>query len=167
MTPEGKVKAYVRKELKQLGAYTFPVNQNGFSRRGIPDDFIVLNGRPAFIEFKAHIRWDKNNKTALSTMPTPLQIIEMDAARKAGMKTYVVDDTNCKDFVEQMQQRGQYSNPWCITFDIYNWYKDLSADKFKELQDDIAKARPALQDATLMPYEVVMMFYYREKENGK
>ena len=83
------------------------------------------------------------------------------------MQTYVVDDTNCKDFVEQMRQRGQYSNPWCITFDIYNWYKDLSADKFKELQGDIAKTRPALQDSPLMPYEAVMMFYYREKENGK
>ena len=97
-------------------------------------------------------------------MPTPLQIIEMDAARKAGMETYVVDDTNCKDFVEQMRQRGQYSHTWGITFDIYNWYKDLVADKFKELQGFITTA---LQDATLMPYEVVALFYCREKENGK
>ena len=27
MTPEGKVKATVRKFLRELGAYTFPVNQ--------------------------------------------------------------------------------------------------------------------------------------------
>ena len=94
MTPEGKIKTKARKVARDCGYYTFPINQGGFGRRGIPDDFIIVNRTPYFVEFKAHMRWDTNNAAAIKTLPTMLQIAEMSKAREAGIFTLVVDDSN-------------------------------------------------------------------------
>lgn len=154
MTPEGKVKATVRKFLRELGAYTFPVNQQGIGRCGIPDDYFIFRGKPSFIEFKASIRWDRNHKTALATMPAPLQIIEMDKARCAGMMTYVVDAGNMRAFMEELKQRGEYTHPWCMTWKDYQWYRDAPREFF---DSQISVEMQANSKQNILPYETVVL----------
>lgn len=123
-TPEGKVKEKVRKALHDMGIYTFPINQQGIGRRGIPDDFMMFNGVPCFIEFKAEMRFDKNNKAALSTWPTVLQILEMEKARKAGMRTYVIDKNNMDEFITLTKQGLFYTHNWLLELKDYEWYRE-------------------------------------------
>ena len=132
-TPEGKVKEKVRKALHDCGIYTFPINQQGIGRRGIPDDFMMFNGVPCFIEFKAEMRFDKNNKAVLSTWPTVLQILEMEKARKAGMRTYVIDKNNIDEFIYETSQGYFYAYPWLIDLKDYEWYRNASSDFVKQL----------------------------------
>lgn len=153
MTPEGKVKAEVRKVMHELGIYTFPVNQQGIGRRGIPDDYACWRGVPMFIEYKASIRWDKNNKTAVATMPTPLQIIEMTAARAQGMRTYVIDCNNKKDFIKCLQAGKEYDHPWLITMDEYEWYRSASPEFF---ENHILREVWAQFTLGFMPYETIV-----------
>lgn len=138
MTPEGAVKAKVRKALHDCGIYTFPVNQQGIGRRGIPDDFMMFNGVPCFIEFKAEMRFDKNNKAALSTWPTVLQILEMEKARAAGMHTFVIDKNNADEFVNNIKSGMFYKYEWSLSLESYEWYRNLDTDHFKILYDAIA-----------------------------
>lgn len=150
MTPEGAVKAKVRKALHDCGIYTFPVNQQGIGRRGIPDDFLIMGGRPVFIEYKAECRWDKNNKTALATLPTVLQILEMDRIREAGGITYVVDRNNMDEFIESVRAGVFYKHRWIMSLTSYEWYRDLNKDDFARLQQGMAKV-------TSKPYETIEM----------
>lgn len=131
-TPEGKVKEKVRKALHDCGIYTFPVNQQGIGRRGIPDDFMMFNGVPCFIEFKAEMRFDKNNKAALSTWPTVLQILEMEKARKSGMRTYVIDKNNMDEFIDATKKGVFYVHAWDIELRDYEWYRDAPPAFIKE-----------------------------------
>lgn len=93
-TPEGKVKEKGRQICRDLGIYYFAVNQTGLSTCGIPDDCLCVAGMFVHIEYKAHMRWDKNHKTAHATLPRLNQIKAMEDCRKSGGITLVVDDTN-------------------------------------------------------------------------
>ena len=147
MTPEGKVKAKVRGVFYEMSMYAFPVNQQGIGRRGIPDDFVMIDETPCFVEFKAFIRWDKNNKAALSTMPTPLQIIEMEKARASGMHTYVVDASNSDEFIESLHRQQLYRHEWKIGLKEYEWYRNASPEFFsnhilREMRVNIGVLKP-------------------------
>lgn len=133
MTPEGAVKDKARKAIKAEGLYTFPVNQQGIGRRGIPDDMMLINGTFYFIEYKAHMRWDTNNKTALRTMPTVLQIIEMDKARAQGAITLAVDDKSVYEFCQWIRDGFCYVKKvpmfcvWDMSWEDYQCYRDATA----------------------------------------
>ena len=130
MTPEGSVKAKARKAIHAEGLYTFPVNQQGIGRRGIPDDMMLIQGTLYFIEYKAHMRWDVNNKTALRTLPTPLQIVEMEHARAQGAITLAVDDRSVDEFCKWINTGFCYVKKvpvfciWDITWNEYQCYRD-------------------------------------------
>lgn len=83
MTPEGKVKAKVKKILAEVGAYyAMPVGTGiGFS--GVPDFLICKGGLFYAIECKAN-----GNK------PTALQEANMKRIREAGGVALVIDETN-------------------------------------------------------------------------
>lgn len=132
MTPEGKVKAKARSVIHSLGFYTFPVNQRGIGRRGIPDDFLMLYGVPFFIEYKAHMRWDTNKKVALATLPTMLQVSEMQDIRANGGITLVVDDAGLDVLIEWLHSCKKDEH-------VYNCYS-LSWNITKEKFDAYAKA---------------------------
>ena len=51
-TPEGKVKAEVKKYLKEIGAYYFMPVQTGYGRRGV-DFYICYKGQFLALETKA------------------------------------------------------------------------------------------------------------------
>lgn len=133
MTPEGEVKAKARKAIHAEGLYTFPVNQQGIGRRGIPDDMMLINGTFYFIEYKVHMRWDANNKTALRTLPTVLQIIEMEKARAQGAVTLAVDDKSVYEFCQWIHEGLCYVQKipmfcvWDMTWSDYQRYRDASA----------------------------------------
>lgn len=150
-TPEGKVKDKVRKALHSMGIYTFPVNQQGIGRRGIPDDFMLCGGQAVFVEYKALCRWDKNNKTALSTLPTVLQILEMDKIRAAGGITYVVDKTNADEFIASFKAGEFYRHRWTMSLDTYEWYRDLEPKAFNALHEGLVKVKGN------KPYETIEM----------
>ena len=83
MTPEGKVKARVKKVLDEVGAYyAMPVG-TGFGNAGVPDFLICKDKLFYSVECKAN-----GNK------PTALQEAHMTAIRKAGGVALVIDETN-------------------------------------------------------------------------
>ena len=53
MTPEGKVKAEIKKVLDKAGAWYFMPSMNGYGRKGIPDFVGHYKGRFFAIEAKA------------------------------------------------------------------------------------------------------------------
>ena len=81
MTPEGKVKAWVKRTLDDAGAYYFMPPANGYGRAGIPDFVCCVNGRFLAIETKA----GKGKTTAL-------QDREMQRIRDAQGVAIVVTD---------------------------------------------------------------------------
>lgn len=135
MTPEGKVKAKARSVIHSLGFYTFPVNQRGIGRRGIPDDFLLLYGVPFFIEYKAHMRWDTNKKVALATLPTMLQVSEMQDIRANDGTTLVVDDAGLDVLIEWLCSCKKvelalpcYRLSWNITKERFDAYAKAPED---------------------------------------
>jgi hypothetical protein len=88
-TPEGKVKAAVRKVLTRLGIYYFMPPGMGLGRSGIPDIIGCKNGKFIAIECKA----GKGKTTAL-------QDRELVAICNAGGFTFVVNET-CLDELEE------------------------------------------------------------------
>lgn len=135
MTPEGKVKAKARSVIHSLGFYTFPVNQRGIGRRGIPDDFLMLYGVPFFIEYKAHMRWGTNKKVALATLPTMLQVSEMQDIRANGGRTLVVDDAGLDVLIEWLHscKKAELAHPcyrlsWNITKEKFAAYAKAPED---------------------------------------
>lgn len=91
-TPEGKVKAAVRKLLVEFGIYYFSPAANGFGRAGIPDIICCFGGRFIAIECKA----GKGTTTAL-------QDRELAAIRTAGGMAVVVNETNINELKEKLQ----------------------------------------------------------------
>jgi hypothetical protein len=91
-TPEGKVKAAVRKLLVEFGIYYFMPAANGFGRAGIPDIICCFGGRFIAIECKA----GKGTTTAL-------QDRELAAIRTAGGMAMVVNETNLDELKEKLQ----------------------------------------------------------------
>jgi len=91
-TPEGKVKAAVRKLLVEFGIYYFSPSANGYGRAGIPDIICCFGGRFIAIECKA----GKGTTTAL-------QDRELAAIRTAGGMAVVVNETNIDELKEKLQ----------------------------------------------------------------
>jgi len=83
LTPEGKVKAAVKKLLKQHKVYYYMPVQNGMGVVGIPDIIACWDGRFLAIETKAPGK--KKNTTANQDM----QLMLID---EAGGIAMVVDD---------------------------------------------------------------------------
>lgn len=89
MTPEGKVKARLKKQLNELGVYHFSPFQAGMGRAGIPD--VIGCYRGVFVAFECK---------AGSNKPTALQEREMQAIREAGGHAYVINEDNVNDLQE-------------------------------------------------------------------
>lgn len=89
MTPEGKVKAQVKKILDAHKIYHFSPPGMGLGRAGIPDIIACHNGRFIGIECKAG-----------KGQPTLLQSRELGRIDLAGGKTFVIRETNVNDIVE-------------------------------------------------------------------
>lgn len=83
MTPEGRVKAAVKKYLDAQGVWHFSPVSNGMGRHGIPDIIACWRGRFIAIECKAPGK--RANTSAL-------QDREIAAIRTAGGVALVVDD---------------------------------------------------------------------------
>lgn len=91
-TPEGKVKAAVRKLLAEFDIYYFSPAANGYGRAGIPDIICCFGGRFIAIECKAG-----------KGVTTALQDRELAAIRTAGGMTMVVNETNIQELKEKLQ----------------------------------------------------------------
>jgi hypothetical protein len=82
-TPEGKVKAAVKKLLDAKGIWHFSPVSNGMGRHGIPDVICCWDGRLLAIECKAP---GKRSNTSV------LQDREIAAIRAANGLAVVIDD---------------------------------------------------------------------------
>jgi Holliday junction resolvase len=89
-TPEGKVKAHVKKTLDEMGIYHFSPPGMGLGRSGIPDLICCYNGLFLAIECKA----GKGKTTAL-------QERELNSIKAAGGFTFVAREDN----LEEMEGR--------------------------------------------------------------
>ena len=89
MTPEGRVKAEVKKYLTSIGAWWYMPVSNGMGRVGCPDLLICHQGRFIAVETKAP---GKRGNT------TPNQDRELAAIQAADGLALVVDD------VEQLKE---------------------------------------------------------------
>lgn len=86
MTPEGKVKASVKKLLAKYKVWYYMPVGGLLGRSGVPDFLILINGQFIGVETKAG-----NNK------PTALQNLEMEKIRNAGGVALVVNENNLVD----------------------------------------------------------------------
>ena len=86
MTPEGKVKAKVKKTLDMMVAYYFMPTTGGYGRSGIPDIIGCLNGLFFAIECKG-----KGGTT------TALQNRERARIGVAGGLALVINESNVED----------------------------------------------------------------------
>lgn len=93
MTPEAKVKARVKKILTDMGAYYAMPQSGGYGNSGTPDFLVCFQGAFVGIECKAN-----GNK------PTALQLHHMMQIRKAGGRSFLVDETNIDKLREEMEK---------------------------------------------------------------
>lgn len=91
-TPEGKVKAKLKKQLDELGIYHFSPFQAGMGRAGVSDVIACYRGLFVAFECKAG-----NNK------PTALQEREMHAIRQSHGLAFVINEENVGDLKELLQ----------------------------------------------------------------
>jgi hypothetical protein len=89
VTPEGKVKAKVKKYLVEMGAYYAMPATGGYGLSGTPDFLICYRGMFVAIECKAG-----GNK------PTALQEAALQRIRDAGGMALVIDETNVDELKE-------------------------------------------------------------------
>lgn len=89
MTPEGRVKAAVKKWLTEHGAWFYMPVSNGMGRHGIPDFICCYQGRFLGIETKAP---GKRREA------TPNQIRELTGIKATGGVALLIDD------VEQLER---------------------------------------------------------------
>lgn len=82
-TPEGKVKAKVVKQLKELGVYYFSPVTGGYGRSGVPDIIACMNGRFVGIECKAG-----------KGVTTALQDKNIESIRANGGTAIVINEDN-------------------------------------------------------------------------
>lgn len=94
MTPEGRVKAAVKKMLVELGAYYFSPPANGYGRMGIPDIVGCYRGYFFAIECKAG-----------RGKPTALQDRELELIREAGGVAWVINEDNLEEVRAWMEER--------------------------------------------------------------
>lgn len=92
-TPEGKVKAAVRKILMRLDIYHFMPPGMGLGRSGIPDIIGCYQGRFIAIECKA----GKGKTTAL-------QERELEWIKDAGGFTFVAREDNLEQLEKELQE---------------------------------------------------------------
>ena len=92
LTPEGRVKAAVRKILDAEQVYHFSPAANGFGRAGIPDIICCVNG--AFIAFE--LKAGKGKTTALLDR-------EIAAISGHGGIVMVINETNIDKVKEIIQ----------------------------------------------------------------
>jgi hypothetical protein len=90
LTPEGKVKAAVKRYLVSHGMYYYMPMSNGMGRVGAPDFIICFQGQFIAVETKAP---GKISNT------TPNQERELEAIHNAGGIAIVIDD------VKQLSER--------------------------------------------------------------
>jgi len=93
MTPEGKVKARVKKILDSHKVYHFMPATGGYGRSGIPDFICCYNGRFLAIECKA----EKGNLTALQTR----ELTRIDAA--GGVAVIACGVTSMDNFINLLE----------------------------------------------------------------
>lgn len=98
MTPEGKVKAKVRKKLDEAKAYYFMPATGGYGKSGVPDIVACVNGWFIGIECKAGI-----NK------PTALQQNNLNAIKASGGTALVINENNINELEDCLNQikKGQ------------------------------------------------------------
>jgi Holliday junction resolvase len=89
VTPEGKVKAKVKKYLTEMGCYYAMPATGGYGLSGTPDFLICYRGMFVAIECKAN-----GNK------PTALQEAALQRIRDAKGMALVIDETNVDDLKE-------------------------------------------------------------------
>jgi hypothetical protein len=93
MTPEGRVKAKVKRVLEDIGAYwSMPVT-GGYGNSGVPDYLVCHNGRFYGIECKAN-----------GGKPTALQLKHLDDIRKAGGIALLIDETNVETLRKELEK---------------------------------------------------------------
>jgi hypothetical protein len=96
LTPEGRVKAAVKKRLKELGAWYYMPVQNGMGIVGVPDFVCCLGGRMVAIETKAP---GKRSNT------TPNQDRQIALIRAAGGIAVVIDDVDqMNEILNQLEE---------------------------------------------------------------
>ena len=100
MTPEGRVKAAVKKLLKSRGIYYYMPSQTGYGIVGVPDFICCDNGRFIGIETKAP---GKRSQT------TPNQKVQLALIEQAGGDAMVIDDI--KQLEEYFDAREKESSP--------------------------------------------------------
>jgi len=89
MTPEGKVKANIKKILKAHDAYySMPIG-TGFGAMGVPDFLVCHKGRFIGIEAKT-----------VGNKPTRLQESNMEHIRSCGGIALVVNELNLQELEE-------------------------------------------------------------------
>lgn len=86
MTPEGKVKAKIKKILSERGVYSAMPHGAGYGNAGVPDFLCCVNGKFLAIEAKA-----KGGK------PTALQTSHMDNIKEAGGLALVVNEQTLEE----------------------------------------------------------------------
>ena len=91
-TPEGKVKAAVKKLLDQHKVYYFMPVTGGYSRNGIPDFVGCVRGKFFAIETKAG-----------KAKPTALQLREMERIKAGGGIAFVINEDNIEDLATLFQ----------------------------------------------------------------
>ena len=91
-TPEGKVKARLKKHLDAMGIYHFSPFQAGMGRAGVPD--IIGCYRGLFVAFECKAGKNK---------PTALQEREMHAIRTAKGLAFVINEDNVDNLEELLQ----------------------------------------------------------------
>lgn len=92
MTPEGKVKAGVKKVLKDLNAYYVMPMGTGFGNAGVPDFIVCYRSKFVGIECKAG-----GNK------PTALQYKNLKDIQDCGGVALVVDESNINQLREVLR----------------------------------------------------------------
>lgn len=91
-TPEGKVKAKLKKHLDAMGIYHFSPFQAGMGRAGVPD--IIGCYRGMFVAFECKAGKNK---------PTALQEREINAIRTAKGLAFVINEDNVDNIQELLQ----------------------------------------------------------------
>ena len=91
-TPEGKVKAKLKKHLDAMGIYHFSPFQAGMGRAGVPD--IIGCYRGLFVAFECKAGRNK---------PTALQEREINAIRTAKGLAFVINEDNVDNIQELLQ----------------------------------------------------------------
>jgi Holliday junction resolvase len=82
-TPEGKVKARVKRLLDAHGVYHFSPNMAGYGRSGVPDIIGCYDGYFLAIECKAG-----------ANTPTALQLRELERIASVGGYAFVINEGN-------------------------------------------------------------------------